>query len=595
MTKKNNQWLMFLSAVGLMTFTACADDKYDLGDLDTTIGVGSDEGFTLPTSSTKEIFLDDLLDLGNSNSVIIKENGDYVFQQKGEAVAPIHPMIDRVTISDNGSFDIPVAIEIPNLPSIDLSPFIGTIIPGTGSSIHEKIYTLKYHGTKPNEINSLKSVDTDGDFNVNIIFSENLSKFIPNFKTLKVEFPSYMEIETPDNPSYKESTNIVNASGVSTATPLVVSVKIKKLNFEAEMAEDDKLEVDGDQIIMEGSVKVAIAWDDIVVGSDNLNNLRLNSAMQIENLAITGATGSFSPKIELNNLGNAAIGNLPDFLTNENVKVDLYNPQIVVSIESDLSVPGFLNGTLTAQKEDGTAISSVNISNMGINAVEDNGGISHIMICRRAENIPDTITEVKVVDELKDIILALPYASTISFSAEAGVNPSREDSKIELGKEYTILPSYNIEAPIAFGRDARIVYTDTLDGWNDGIQDYEFADKAYVRITADIENRIPAHLTMNAHAIDINGNQIDNLIVNIDSNIKASKDGNTSETSPISITIEQKAPNALKAVDGIIFTIEAAASDESEEGITLNAKKHSLLAKNIKVTLMGKVVIKSED
>lgn len=595
MTKKNNQLLMLLSTVGLLTFTACTDDKYDLNDLDTTIGVGSDEGLTLPTSSTRQIFLDDLLELNNSESVVIRENGDYVFEQKGDDVESVQVMIDKISILDNGSTNFPVNIDIPNLPA-DLTPFVGQTIPGTGSSLDEQtIYTLEYTGDKPEEINSLQSVDAEGTFAVNISFSENLSRFIPSFKTFRVEFPSYMEIEIPQNLTgeYEVSNgHILQAvNGVKTDKPVVIAVNIKKLNVDGE-----NLKVTDDQMIMEGSVKVSIAWDDIVVGSNNLNDLQLNSAMNIENLTISGATGSFSPKIELNDLGNVTIGELPDFLTNKNVEVDLYNPQIVINIESDLSVPGYLEGTLVAHKNDGTEV-SVNIPKVKINAAEDNGGHSHIMICRRHENVPDGMTEVVEIEALKDIIAALPQTSTISFSVVAGAEPSREDSRIELGKTYTIKPSYSIEAPIAFGRNARIVYSDTLDGWNDDLQDIEFANEASLNVTAEIENRIPAYLTMSAHAIDVNGNEIDNLTVDVNSDIQASEDGTTPVTTPISVTIKQKSAGALKAVDGIVFTIEAAAADSNGvvEGITLNAYNHSLLAKNIKVTLKGKVVIDTDD
>ena len=593
MKKRNNQLLMVLSAVGLMTFTACTDDKYDLGDLDTTIGVGSDEGLTLPMSSTKEILLDDLLELNNNESVFIKENGDYVFKQSSGDVAPVHPTIDKIAVIDQGSAEFPVVLDV-DLPA-DLTPLVGEIIAGTANEIPSAvIYTLEYRGEKPAEINSLETVNTEGRFSVNINFSESLSRFIPNFKSFQIEFPSYMEIGLPQEfaTEFEVKGHVLQAkNGVSTRKGLNLDVNITKLTFDG-----NELKMDDDQIVMEGSVKVAMAWDDIVVGSATLGELRLDSKLEIENLAIVGATGSFSPKIELNDLGSVTIGALPDFLTNENVNVDLYNPQIVVSIKSDLSVPGYLEGTLVAHKKDGLNV-AVNIPKVKINAAEENGGVSHIMICRRNENIPDTITDMAVVDDLSAIIEALPYVNTISFNAIAGATPV-SGSQIELGKAYTVKPSYSIEAPIAFAENARIVYSDKLDGWNDDIQDYEFADEAYLRVTADIENRIPAYLTMAAHAINLSGNKIDNLTVTVDSDIDASQDGNETKTTPIGITIRQKAPSALKAVDGIVFTIEAAAAADGKspvEGVTLNAYNHSLLAKNIKITLVGKLVIKSDD
>ena len=145
---------------------------------------------------------------------------------------------------------------------------------------------------------------------------------------------------------------------------------------------------------------------------------------------------------------------------------------------------------------------------------------------------------------------------------------------------------------------AWIVYNDTLDGWNEDVQDLEFASNAYVRVTADIENCIPTYLTMKARAIDVDGKEMSDVKVTVDGNIAASEDGNTPKSSPITIKIEQNGKNGLKNLDGIIFSIEASASEGGNTpivGQTLNAKKHSLTAKNIKVTLVGKLVVKSDD
>ena len=593
MTKKNNQVLMLLSAVGLMAFTACTNDKYDLGDIDMTIGVGSDDGLTLPTSSTKEILLDDLLELDNSDNVVIKENGDYVFLQAGDSVDAVHPMVDNIVIAEKDSLNFSIDIDLPDLPA-DLPE--GQIIPNTAGSINNgtggnRLYTFEYAGTKPDAIETLKYIDTKGSFRVYLDFSDDLKKFIPQFKTFELEFPSFMEIEAPKDHGTVEG-NILKVNSVTTNKALDFIVNFKRLDFK-----DDMWTVNRDSIVIKGDVKINAEWDDMVLGSKQLNRLGIDSKITIEEFSIIGATGSYNPKFTMDDLGSVNIGDLPDFLTNENVKLDLFNPQIVVNIESDMAVPGFLTGTLTATKKDGTEI-VVDIPKMKINDVEENGGISNIMICRQEMDFTG-YTDHQVVPELAKIIEALPYLNTISFGAVAGAESSDEDSKIELGREYTIKPSYTIEAPIAFGNSARIVYTDSLDGWNDDIQDYEFANEAYIEVTADIENCIPAYLTMSATAIDINGKESDGLTAEVMGTIAASMDGQTPVTTPITITIKQKEPGALRSVDGLTFTIEAAAADENGnnpiEGITLNAKNHHLTAKNIKVTVKGKVIIKNDD
>ena len=83
--------LMGLSIVALGT--GCTDSDYDLSSVDSTIGVGG-EGLELPTSSTENIILDDVLKLNNSDFVKIAANGDYMFNKDG----------DEATPGENGAF-----------------------------------------------------------------------------------------------------------------------------------------------------------------------------------------------------------------------------------------------------------------------------------------------------------------------------------------------------------------------------------------------------------------------------------------------------------------------------------------------------------
>ena len=599
MAKKNNQLLMLLSAVGLMAFTACTDDTYDLSDIDMTIGVGSDEGFTLPTSSTREIHLEDLLELNNSETVVIDGDGDYLFQQKGNDVAPVHPNIAKVLISSGTTTNIPVKIEVPDLPAgFEMLP-VGTPLPGTASSIRREIQTFDYEDTHPAEIKSLKSAEMEGTIDVEITFTEDLNGFIPEFKTFDVEFPKYMSIQITQcskSPKSKDG-NIIKFENVPTNKALTIKAIIESLDFtSSKQDENNVLTLDADKIKMIGDLKVDVTYDDAVKGSGDINNLCINSEMKIGGLTIVGATGSFAPEIEISDIGEVTLSDMPDFLTDDAVVVDLYNPQITVDIKSDMSVPGFLKGALVAKDENGNEISRVDIPEVKINSVEENGGTSNILICRRDENIKGSFTEVAVVPNLSDIISKIPH--TISFETQARADESRDDSYIKLGHDYTITPAYSIKAPIAFGEKARIVYNDTLDGWNEDVQDLELASTASVKVTANIENRIPAYLTMKAHAIGVDGKEISDVTVTVDGNIAASEDGKTPKTSPISIEIKQNGKNGLKALDGLIFSIEAAASDGGNAAVvgqTLNAKNHSLTAKDIKVTVVGKIVIKEEE
>lgn len=151
-----------------------------------------------------------------------------------------------------------------------------------------------------------------------------------------------------------------------------------------------------------------------------------------------------------------------------------------------------------------------------------------------------------------------------------------------------------MSAPLAFDEGAQIVYTDSIDGWNSDIDQFSFADGAYIELTTDIDNKVPAYLEVSAYAIDVDGKEIaqNRIKVDVSNNVKASADGETAVTTPVRIQLSEGEKGALKTVDGLVFRIAAASGKGSEAivGKTINAYKHTLTARNIKVKLVGKII-----
>lgn len=82
---KKNYWnyaLIGVCAVSTATLYSCVDDAYDLNkDIDKTITVGGD--LTIPSSSTEEMLLKDILDLEDNSTVVADKNGDYAIVKAG--------------------------------------------------------------------------------------------------------------------------------------------------------------------------------------------------------------------------------------------------------------------------------------------------------------------------------------------------------------------------------------------------------------------------------------------------------------------------------------------------------------------------------
>ncbi len=591
MITDNVHRLMLSAAVvlGMGTLVACTDSDYDLSEVDMTIGLGNGE-LLIPTSSTDTILLKDVLKLNDSETVVEQENGDYYFQKDGDAVSPAHPFINQVTVmqSSANSADL----------NISLAGYLGQT--AGRSAVQRLPITLKeemivqqfaYQGDLPNEVEELQGADVSNDLTLHVTFSEPIKAYVPEIAELSLELPAYMTLDKiQTSGTYQLTGSKLTLKNVSTAAPLTVSLSVSHLAFNKESGDLGKLSVENGKVMLAAGIRMGVSITNIntsVTGQDPTKCAISTSLNMGRDVTLTKVTGRFDPVIDLGNLGSAAVTGIPDFLTNEGVVIDLANPQIWLDIQSDLDVSGFVKGTLTATKN-GSTTASIEIPDMPVLS----NAVTHICICRDASAITDPSVHVVPVSELSTLLNPIPDRISFAGSAKADV---QQTSDFLLGKQYTVVPSYRIVAPIAFGEQAKIVYTESFDDFNDDIKDFDVTDGTYIEMTADVESRIPAYLNVEAVAIDVNGNEMpqSEVAVKVEGEVKASADGQTVATSAIKVTL-QPFKGALKNLDGLKLTISGAAQSEEGNaaitGKTLNAKKHSLVAKNIQIKLVGKAI-----
>lgn len=565
---------------GAIAFSGCTDSDYDFSGIDMTFGLGGD-GLTLPVSSTDTIKLADVLDLDGSECVVVKPNGDYVFEQVGDDVAPAHPQIDMITISQSSleSTGIPVTI-------VPVSAGIGEV----NVSAEGEMLNFTYKGAKPADVVSLDHVGVDASMTLNISFPDVMKIAGLSVDEMVVELPSFMEISNVNSSTqYTLNGSRLVFYNIPTNSGLSFTASIKGLNFKASDTSLGSIKIEGNNIVLKGQVKAGL---DITLNNPNISSSasgEITASLHLGDIQLQSATGRFKPSIDLDNLGNVNVTGVPDFLTDGNVVVDLYNPQILLSISSDMNVQGLVSGTITAVKD------GVNTATVAVNDIRVKPeGVTNICICRRSESIDASqFDEVRVVDNLSDLIRTIP--DRIEFSADAEADASQTASFV-FGKSYTIKPSYSIEAPITFDKDAKIVYTDTIADWNNDIKDLELADDSYINLSTTIENRVPAYLGVKVEPVDVDGNVMSENEISIKvtpETLQASEDGETSAETPLNIEIRQAEQGALKRLDGIAFRIEGGASDDGQNpvvGKTLNSEKHFLIARDIVVKLVGKII-----
>lgn len=587
MTKKNINVLAAIAmiATGAFVAGACTDSDYDFNNIDNTVGIGGE--LTLPGSSTDTIKLADVLDLDNSDCVKVRDNGDYVFEQTGDEIEVTEIKVDGFTIQEKLTSGQAFVIDLESMAKKNAKTHARTKFSNT-----QRIRRFVYDGHSDDVVDLTRVNINPASMDLSVHFPQGLSSVMPTIDKLQFFMPEYIVVGSVSgngNGTLSHSATVITLTGVNTSRDLSLTVTTDELVFSADNMDNGELTIENRDITLTGDIDMSLEATLDITGTPSQTRFEINNTFNLDTFKPVSAVGKFDPSIDLNSLGNIEINGVPEFLTDGDVRADLDNPQIMVAINNTMNATGLVNGTITATK-DGRKTASVTVPQMTIHPATT----TNICICRRktAEIEAEYGSNAYEVPELSTLIETIP--DNISFDAEAMADKTKE-SEFMLDHTYTIAPKYSVEAPIAFAENASIVYKDSIDGWHKDLEDYDLSDDACITVTANIENRVPAYLTLTATPIDENGNDISTDVnVEVSGTVIASPDGEESAYTPLTINITKKTADAMKKIDGLRLTIQGKAKSEdgtdSVTGKTLNSKKHFLIARDVKIKVTGKII-----
>lgn len=588
MKKKQMKASLLLASLLTLGFsvTGCTNDDYDFDQIDATMGFGSGE-LEIPASSTMNIPLSDILELEENGSVKIAANGDYLFQLTGTDASSASPMISPIVLRGN-SYSSTLTLNASSAAK-------GTRAAGTHLSfVSPKQQMFEYNGTDA-AVKDLKSAEVADEIELKINLTlDGLSSAIATIDKATLTLPGYLEISQVT--SNGNGVPMVNGSkitveNVSTSRNLQLTIKAKKLDFENQDAYGKVVIGNNGSIKMDGYFDLGIEANVTRVPTSALT---IGANVNVNDITLKSATGIFDPEINISSLGDVSVTGVPDFLSEDGVRADLDNPQIILSIKNDMDAAAKVSAKVISTKN-GQNLATVQLPEMNI-CKTTVAPVTKICICRHktaeltAQYGAANVYEVSNLATL--INQHIPdYVQITDVETKADLS---QEMTIEFGRYYKVVPSYEIYAPLAFAEDAVIEYADDFDGWNDDLDDLELSEGTYVRLTADAQNLVPATLIVEATPLGVGGTDISNLIeVNVKKGtVKASADGVTAVNSPLEIELREKVKGGLQKLDGLSYKVKGKASHDGTTvtGINLNSEKHTLKLENINVKLVGKVI-----
>lgn len=586
---KKKQMKASLLLVSLLTLgfsvTGCTNNDYDFDQIDATMGFGGE--LEIPASSTMNIPLSDILELEEGGSVKIAANGDYLFQLTGSNASSASPMISPIVLRGS-SYSNTLTLSTHSAAK-------GIRTASTHLSfVSPKELMFEYNGTDA-AVKSLKSAEVDGEIELNVNLTlGGLSSAITELDKVTLTLPGYLQISKVvgnGNGVPMSNGSKITVENVSTSRNLELTIKAKKLDFANQDAYGKVVIGNNGSIKMNGYFDLGIEADATGVPTSALT---IGANVNVNNITLKSATGIFDPEINISSLGDVIVTGVPDFLSEDGVRADLENPQIILTVHNDMDAAAKVSAKVISTKN-GQNLATVQLPEMNISKTTV-APVTKICICRhKTEELTRQYGAANVyeVSNLATLINQhIPdHVQITDVEAKADLN---QEMTIKSGHNYHIEPSYEIYAPLAFAEDAVIEYADDFDGWNDDIDELELAKGTYLRLTADVQNLVPATLIVEATPLGLDGTDISNLIeVNVKKGtVKASIDGVTAATSPLEIELREKVKGGLQKLDGLSYKVKGKASHDGTTvtGIILNSEKHTLKLENIKVKLVGKVI-----
>lgn len=599
MNKRMNLYASLIAiALASGVTTSCSiDDTYDLDkEFDMTVGLGS-EGLSLRLGNTEHVMLNDVLDIEDND--LVETDGQNLYY---------------LVKTDHTSFDVSVKNAIGSIEHVEINSSQDVVSfddfdnPDGASSVvvaaGREFSKAGVDGSSPietniddisDDINSLRAIYPKSSvFDLKLEVSPsnpNLDFMIESVRNMEIQFPDYVKILNTDA---NNVLHIADLSGVGSKSVVLGQVYLDHLDFgEGSNGLGLPIETDEqgnhyirftDDITMRGDFAVTSAREQYMNDGDVVKMrlfVELQGGGQIEAERVQGEVNpEINPEIDPVEISN----DLPDFLTDNRVTLNMQNPTIRFDIDAtNLPVPVEFSGSVTSVADGGQTIGAANLPQSGKNDIPFGQTSTYYYSQTDTPYDPDGVaagSHVEVVNDLNSLIRKLPDHIQVDCK-DGRVNVKQGVlHDIYLDRSYSADVNYEVLVPFTFNAGTTIVYNDSVDDMNDDLKDYQAKG---VDITADVYNLVPMQLEISVEPVGIDGRVLDGVDVTTD--LIAAGDGTTAVKTPITLTLTAQNPADISRLDKLRFHIVAASPATGE----LRSDQYFYLD-NLRLKLLGQVI-----
>lgn len=307
--------------------------------------------------------------------------------------------------------------------------------------------------------------------------------------------------------------------------------------------------------------KVTMKGQVVTSGIGGSGSLTMTMHVTLGEMTANSVTGVIQPNIDAETT-KIELNDLPDFLKDEETRLDITNPVILLIAENPLATPVQIDAVLTPMKNN-TQIEGKEVKIGGgydkkpIELAPNKKNL--IALSRTGESSIEEATNVKVED-INNLLETIPDDIVVDLQP---VVCNEDYYTAKLGWSYEMPSSYEVDVPLSFEQNLNIVYNDSVQDLNKDLNDLDkvILKKANVLLTVD--NAIPLKLQLKPENVlikDVYGNELTAVKKTIEEDkqyVTESTDGEKPVTSELVLNLTSEDTAFLSKIDRICFKLTA--------------------------------------
>ena len=535
----------FLLSFPLWT-VSCVDNKYDLDkDIDMTVNVGG-EHLTIPAGSSDTAYLSKIIEV-EEGDILQPDAATRVYHLTKKDDIDVKPTtVKEVTISSANTDLTKELVGTGSSASASITTDLEeeNNLTAKASDIDEALIELGALGTEtPASLTLVFEFLNTGSLTFGSVTAKNLEIQLPNFLMFKEG-----EVEE-GNKLILNDEELKNAQKVLH----VIGYEFGEKAGEGEKPDENRtITIDG-KVTMKGQV--------VTSGIGGSGSLEMTMHVTLGEMTANSVTGVIQPNIDAETT-KIELNDLPDFLKDEETRLDITNPVILLIANNPLETPVEVDAVLTPMKNN-TQIEGKKVEigrGNDKDPVKLASGNNVIALSRTGECTIEGVTSNVKVEDINNLLETIPDDIVVDLQP---VVRNEDYYTANLGWSYEMPSSYEVDVPLSFEQGLNIVYNDSIQDLNKDLNDLDKVGLKNMKVILSVDNAIPLKLQLKAENVqikDVYGNELSAVKKTIEEDkqyVAESADGEKPATSELVLSLTSDDTAFLSKIDRICFKITA--------------------------------------